>query len=409
MTHRFRPLLALLLAHVAMLLAACASDAPEPPERPGEDDESATYAPFTVSAAQPESVAEGRAADTFAITFMAQDGSSLSMRLPAAKMSTPSGRFPARGAILRRGHAPAIEVSGGDIELSRGAETSYSIQGELSLGQRAVSVSGTCALPLRPCPMAVQLDQVASATASPAGLALILANDDDWELHFTAFGAEDIWDVTASTPVTSAALHDRREDIEYPLAGPLAINASMGILAGSYDDALLRVSFGAWIGTRPGTPNPEPDPEPDPEQPLPDGALRLVSLLHAEKPAAGTLRLYLGDGSASLNYDPKQWQITYSGTGRILVLELHTIDGALPPGLYPASATATPGTFRIGYDPGDIHGIGLYLRDWGTCLLTVTDGRAQAAHVTDGAVRVTSEGLTLVSTTLTAHYPGPLP
>lgn len=393
--------LSLLFLLSLTLLTACGGNEPNLPSRPGEDNGSAGDAAFTAVAARVESVTEGRSEDTYSITMADAATGTLAATLTAAKMTAPFGTHPAAGAVVTLPGSRPFQATGGEITLTAQPDGRCALSGTLTAGARTVKADGAFALDIQPPTLAVTLDHLESATATPQGLNVTLRNSDAWELRLTIAGAADIWSIGPEATASEATLRDLADGVDYPIAGAIAISSNMGVLAGSFNSPLLRVSIGAWIGT----PEPGPDPEPDPEPQLPSDAVVLEKLLHAERTAPGTVRLYLGDESAGLAYDPKQWQVTYSGTGRVLVAELHTIDGELPAGVYPASAAAAPGTFRMGYDPGDIHGIGIYLRDWGTCALTVTDGRAEASHVTDGAIIITAESLTLVSTAITAVYP----
>lgn len=400
-TSRFLSLVLALLA--AILLAACTSHEPDRPTRPGEsqDPDAPADRPFVVSSAALLSISQAREADTFAILLTEADGGSLAVKLPAAKMSIPSGRFNAAGAVLRRDRAGESVATGGHVSLSWTAEDVCSFAGTIEVNALKISLEGTATLALSPQPMAVQLNSYICSEPTPDGLAVTFGNTDDWLLSVVFPDAKDVWDIASGTytMTSGATLRDMREGIDYPLSGAMEIASGLEMLAGRYADGLLSVSFGVYIGTRPSGPDPEPTPDPEP-----DDYEVLESLLRTEVADDGTVRLYLGDQSAGLYYDPKQWQIYYTGTGRVLVLEINTADGQLRPGVYPASDTAAPGTFRIGYDPGDIYGIGVYFRDWGTCLLSVEDGTPTATHITDGAVHITPTALTIVSTSLTARY-----
>ena len=105
-------------------------------------------------------------------------------------------------------------------------------------------------------------------------------------------------------------------------------------------------------------------------------------------------------------------QTTIKGTGNHLKIEFYSEDGKLAPGTYTASADPSAlkeGEFGIGYD---------YVSDWGTSIYGTTwttyasDQVASQEKVEDGTVVVEEDGgeytITLVSSTATARYVGPL-
>ena len=70
-------------------------------------------------------------------------------------------------------------------------------------------------------------------------------------------------------------------------------------------------------------------------------------------------------------------------------------------------------SFGIGWDPGDLWGIGMVFENWGTCWWAVADGAAVAeAKVLDGTLTVSVDGdvytITLESSAVNAQYVGPM-
>lgn len=92
-------------------------------------------------------------------------------------------------------------------------------------------------------------------------------------------------------------------------------------------------------------------------------------------------------------YD-ENWQQVWTGEGKYLALDLYSEDGYLHDGQYRASAqggVVNAGEFGIGYDTVVDWGWGpMEMKDWGTCLWTVSGGKATAEKITSGLVSVTS-------------------
>lgn len=133
----------------------------------------------------------------------------------------------------------------------------------------------------------------------------------------------------------------------------------------------------------------EADPEP----------VRLTTLLSAtSNVASGTnsLTINLGTDGISSTTDPTTWQTVWTGTGNYLALDIYSADGYLHEGTYTASAaggTINEGEFGIGWDPGDLWGIGMVFENWGTCWWDVAGGAATINQkVTEGTVTVTRKG-----------------
>ena len=136
-----------------------------------------------------------------------------------------------------------------------------------------------------------------------------------------------------------------------------------------------------WTGSLPF----EPDPLP----------IQLTEVLSAQSNvASGTqsVTMNLATPGIAQGYD-ENWQQTWTGEGGYLALDLYSEDGYLHDGNYTASAEGgviEPGQFGIGWDPGDLWGIGMVFENWGTCWWEVAGGKATATKITDGLVSVTS-------------------
>ena len=133
----------------------------------------------------------------------------------------------------------------------------------------------------------------------------------------------------------------------------------------------------------------EADPEP----------VKLNTVISAtSNVASGTnsLTINLATDGITATYDPNTWSNVYSGTGNYLALDIYSEDGYLHEGTYTACATGgaiNPGEFGIGWDPGDLWGIGMVFENWGTCWWDVNNGAVSINQkVTEGTVTVTRKG-----------------
>ena len=134
-----------------------------------------------------------------------------------------------------------------------------------------------------------------------------------------------------------------------------------------------------WKGSLPF----EPDPDP----------LMLSEVLSTSK-NAGLITMNLATEGIHQELDMTTYQTTWVGEGYYLALDLYSEDGYLHDGEYWPSkegGVVNPGEFGIGWDPGDLYGIGWIFTDWGTCLWKVSGGVATAEKITTGLVTVTSE------------------
>ena len=133
----------------------------------------------------------------------------------------------------------------------------------------------------------------------------------------------------------------------------------------------------AWKGSLPF----EPDPDP----------VELSVVLSAQA-NNGVLTMNLATPGIESGYND-QWQVVWTGEGGYLALDINTGSNYLADGNYVASAVGgvvNPGEFGIGWDPGDLYGVGMIFTDWGTCWWDVEGGTATATKIVDGLVSVTS-------------------
>ena len=154
------------------------------------------------------------------------------------------------------------------------------------------------------------------------------------------------------------------------------------------------------------------------EEPEFEGTELSVLLSATSNVANGTksVTINLGEEGISSTTDPTTWQTTWEGEGHYLALDVYSEDGKLAPGTYTACAAGgqiAAGEFGIGWDPGDLWGIGMVFENWGTCWWSVADGAAVCeAKVVDGTLTVAVDGdtytITLESSAINAQYVGPM-
>lgn len=136
----------------------------------------------------------------------------------------------------------------------------------------------------------------------------------------------------------------------------------------------------------------------------------LPHLLSATHNEGDFITLKLAQKGVEMAYDPISWQTSYSGTGKMLSLEIYAPKGKLLPGTYPVADTPAPNTFRAGWNPGDIYNIGVDFENWGTCLFDFNEGNQTVEHITDGAVTIDCTEdvyiIRLISSKITAQYSG---
>ena len=114
--------------------------------------------------------------------------------------------------------------------------------------------------------------------------------------------------------------------------------------------------------------------------------------------ASGTnsLTINLATADVTATYNPATWSNEFSGTGNYLALDIYSEDGYLHEGTYTASAVGgaiNAGEFGIGWDPGDLWGIGMVFENWGTCWWDVNNGATSVNQkVTEGTVTVSKKG-----------------
>ena len=136
----------------------------------------------------------------------------------------------------------------------------------------------------------------------------------------------------------------------------------------------------SWAGALPFKADPE--------------AVQLTQVLSAQSNVSNgtnSVTMNLATDGISSELD-QNYQTVWKGEGGYLALDLYSDDGYLHEGTYTPCAQGgviNPGEFGIGWDPGDLYGIGWVFTDWGTCWWKVSGGTAVAEKISSGVVTVT--------------------
>ncbi|MCF0191714.1 MAG: hypothetical protein HUJ96_10690 [Marinilabiliaceae bacterium] len=127
---------------------------------------------------------------------------------------------------------------------------------------------------------------------------------------------------------------------------------------------------------------------------------------------ANTLSLQLaGEG---ITVTQGAWGAEVQGDGNYLKIDLYTADGSLAEGVYTPADNDKLAEFNFakGWDPGDMWGIGMEFKNWGTAWMTREGGNETGVNIEEGTITVTKEGdnyvITLVSGSVNVRYTGPI-
>ena len=132
-----------------------------------------------------------------------------------------------------------------------------------------------------------------------------------------------------------------------------------------------------------------------------------------------SITLNLSDGNFTSEMDMTTYQTVYKGSGNYLAIDLYSEDGYLAAGTYKPSAQGgaiNKGEYGIGWDPGDIYGIGMVFENWGTCWWTVNETatpQTSAEKILTGDITVALNGtvytITVDNGDLYAQFVGEIP
>ena len=132
-----------------------------------------------------------------------------------------------------------------------------------------------------------------------------------------------------------------------------------------------------------------------------------------------SITLNLSDGNFTSEMDMTTYQTVYKGSGNYLAIDIYSEDGYLAAGTYKPSAQGgaiNKGEYGIGWDPGDIYGIGMVFENWGTCWWTVNETatpQTSAEKILTGDITVALNGtvytITVDNGDLYAQFVGEIP
>ena len=138
----------------------------------------------------------------------------------------------------------------------------------------------------------------------------------------------------------------------------------------------------------------------------------IPNFIHIQ-PGTGLVTVYLGE--EGMTFDSQSSSV--AGVGNYLKFDIYSEDGtSVVPGTYTpceVAGTVTEGTFGIGWDPGDLWGIGWVFTNWGTCYMTkAEDGTETGIKIEDGTLNIEEDGgnyvITIESSAMNLKYEGPL-
>lgn len=182
--------------------------------------------------------------------------------------------------------------------------------------------------------------------------------------------------------------------------GEIKVDYSAGMYTISYNKDGIFFEFKGSIEGMPGEGGDEPSVE----------YIEINNFLSAAVNES-VLSLQLATDGISLT--PNAWGgFDVAGDGNYLKIDLFTEDGSLTPGTYtPAENSALqPFNFAMGYDPGDIWGMGIEFKNWGTAWMTRADGAESGVNIVDVTLEVQSDGsiyiITLTSSVANVRYTG---
>lgn len=149
--------------------------------------------------------------------------------------------------------------------------------------------------------------------------------------------------------------------------------------------------------------------------PAPTVLTQVLSAQSNVSNGTNSVTMNLATPGIAQEFDMTTYQTVWVGEGGYLALDLYSDDGYLHDGSFTACAVGgviEPGQFGIGWDPGDLYGIGWILENWGTCWWDVANGAATATKITNGLVNVSSreekvddKDVTIWTITWGAEYP----
>ena len=129
--------------------------------------------------------------------------------------------------------------------------------------------------------------------------------------------------------------------------------------------------------------------QPDPE------AVKLTNLVNAQVNQGNTVTVSLASSGVVPEFDMTTYQWLWKGDGNVANIDFYSPDGKLHPGTYkpgPEGGVVNEGQWGIGWDPGDIYGIGIDFTNWGSIWWTANEQGGSAQKLLKGDIIVTLVG-----------------
>lgn len=406
----------ILLLIIGLFSARCGST--DEPRRPGNTAEER----FEVLSGEVQGVETIHGVNTYTLALTSKSGSRIYFDISAMCFNHLTGRYvlfnePVDGAItnLKYIHG-GRSVNAENITLTLSEDNgNYDFSGLLAIASdKQIPISGKARLELPQPERVVIFPTPISIDETEAGMKLDFStakNDADYGYSLravfpNAMKMEDfVLDASAvenpfilfSIICPSVRANGKLEISDFSIditPETSEITTSDNMLLGNLAYENCKISFSS----------PLPQSQPDVSY------IDLPYLLSATYNEDDFITLKLAQKGVEMTYDPISWQTSYSGTGKMLSLEIYAREGKLLPGTYPVADTPVPNTFRAGWNPGDLYNIGIDFENWGTCLFDFKEGNQTVEHITDGAVIIDCTEdvyvIRLISSKITAKYSG---
>lgn len=398
---------------VCLMLWACGtSDAPAPPSR-----EPALEKDFTIIKSEILSYSSGFIIDSYQIGLTSAQGDYLSFTLHTHCLGMPAGTFVSApesvsGALtdLHYTQSSALRDSPDKLSLSLIPMSSgTAVSGTLTTTKgTSVAINGSLDLAFPK----TNRHLIFPTPSDTGGIT------DNQEYTFTISDAQSAGEYLLSVKLQEIAdgilpiannpvsltgrymtpdnkIAESKIDI---LTGEMQITITGNVLSGHFQYGNFDVTFTCEL---PENENPEPDYQ------------ELTHILETRQSGSDFISIKLASEGVKMDRDPITWQISYTGIGQFVDLEIYAPDGVLKAGQYSVASSPAPDSFRAGWNPGDTYGIGIEFENWGTCLYRFDTDGMTVSHIKDGIVYVekTSDTytLTIVSSLIAARYVGPIP
>lgn len=405
----------ILLICPIIMLCACSSD--DEPTRP--DSDSSTYKDFTIARAEILPAEAGYITDSYYVDLVSKQGDHLDFYLNNHCLGQPSGTFSSSnsqgsGSLygISYSQSSTVRDSPDYLTLHITPEPSGTvISGELTTVRgTSINITGHLDFSFPKIQHTLTFPTLTSHVESPDGsrLSFDISDPDTGEGYNLYLHLPEI-----ATGTFALAQYPAELTGHYLTAGKGLTHTRLVISDGHISTNLTGNVFSGHIeyenfDLRFTCELPQSD-YPDPE------FIPLTHILEVRESGNDFISIKMAQEGIEMLHEPITWQVSYKGSGQFVDLEIYAPEGKLKPGHYNISSTPSPNTFRAGWDPGDIYGIGIPFQNWGTCLYSLTDKSLTTQHITDGIVTIDLNDsdtplytITLISSLISARYTGPL-